>query len=332
MAIKFLIDRLQQEEQETIAKILEVVKKKPYPDRNTEHLATFVHSLFQVGQKNKQYSSIFAISSSKTKKPILQQEIPKKEIVKEVIKYAKKPIPMPPRPIRSTSTTLLPPEQPIRHLEVPTPIEVPMPVPEEKKEASRKMEYTVLSFDNPIGIIFEPKDENNKPKYTVIEPQVSVELFLMVKELVTKDVSKDYKLLDNNDYIKEKCEKAAKRLKTGFIDSMLQPIKYFLKRDLTGFRKLDPLMQDLNVKAIYVDGINKPVIVETSQADKCQTNIVFGDPEELNGLIKKIAKATGNEISESKPILGTVFQGFKIQAILGIGNATSKLVIKKVMA
>ena len=320
MTIKFLIDNLQKEQEETIKKILEVVKKKPYPNRETEHLAIFVHALFQVAPKTKYFRATM------TKPEFIPQRTPNLEQksvqqVREIIKYAKRPLPMPPKPVRAEASNLLP-ELPIKKF-----TETP-----EATTQAQKSEYTVLSFDTPIGILSDTKGENNKPAYTVIEPSVNLELVSMVKELVEKDVNKDYHILDDKDYLKDKCLKAAKKLKAGFSDDMLPSLRYFLKRDLTGFRKLDTFMQDLNVKSIYVDGLNKPVVVETSQYPRGQTNITFNNPEDLNGLIKKIAKATGNEISENKPIIETVFQGFKIQAVLGIGNAASKLIIKKVMA
>ena len=313
MAIKFLIDNLQREQEATIKKILEVVKKKPYPDKNTEHLATFVHALFQISPRTRQFSSAI--------RPQIQQRQPEpKPLQKEVVRYFKKPLPTPPKPFRAFQANLLP--------------SIPMPsvkVPE-SQNITKRTEYTVLSFDTPIGIISDPQGENNKPTYTVIEPQLNPELFNKVKELVSKDVSKDYKILDDFNYLKDKVEKTSRILKIGFSEDNIPTLKYFLKRDLTGFRKLDPLMQDLNVKSIYIDGINKPVVVETSQFEKVQTNITLNSPEELNSLIKKIAKATGNEISEDRPIFETVFQGFKIQAVLGKGNTASKLIIKKVMA
>jgi len=314
MPIKFLLDKAHKEQEETIKRILEVVRKQPYPDQQTGHLATFVHALFQVSPKSRQFTATM------TKHRAFFEPIAK-EPAKEVVRYVKKPLPPPPRPIRSTPSNLLPPE-----------IVKSVKIPEPASANAKKTEYTVLSFDTPIGIISDPNGENNKPTYTVIEPQVSFELLNKINELVEKDVGKDYKILDDADYLKEKCQKAARKLKIPFADEMLQPIKYFLKRNLTGFRKLDPLMQDLDVKAIFIEGVNKPVIVETSQYAKGKTNITFGKAEELNSLIKKIAKATDNEISEDKPILDTVFQGFKIQAILGKGEAASKLIIKKVMA
>lgn len=317
MAIKFLLDRLQQEEEKTVANILEVIKKKPYPNKETEHLATFMHALFRVGLKQKS----FTITAIKPVMPSFQPPPKEQLVTKEVVKYVKKPLPMPPHPFRAAASNLLP-EQ-LKHLQVE---EIPS-----APTSSQRMEYTVLSFDTPIGIISEPISSNNKPSYTVIEPQININLLSKLKEIVAKDVTKDYKILDEPKYLRDKIEKAAKKADVAFSEDLIPSLKYFLKRDLTGFRKLDTFMQDLNVKAIYVDGINKPIVVETSQYQRGQSNLAFNDAEDLNTLIKKLAKATSNEISEEKPILDTVFQGFKIQAVLGIGNAASKLIIKKVI-
>lgn len=312
---------MQKEQEETIQRILDVVKKKPYPDSNTEHLATFINALFQISPRTKQFN---ATITKRHEIPTMQRQVvqvPQKVIVKEVIK--KMPLPLPPKPVRAAAPNLLP-NIPLKQFSSDVPDLPPTPKP--------KMEYTVLSFDVPIGIISDPQGENNKPTYTVIEPTANLELLTKIKELISKDVSKDYRVLDDANYLKEKCLKAAKKLNMMFQDDTMSSVKYFLKRDLTGFRKLDPLMQDLNVRSIYIDGVNKPVVVETNQYLKGQTNIKFPDAEDLNSLIQKIAKATGNEISDKKPILETIFQGFKIQAVLGQGNTASKLIIKKVMA
>ena len=53
MPTKFIFDRIKKQEDETIAKILETVKKQPYPNVNTTILASFIHSMFQVTQKHK---------------------------------------------------------------------------------------------------------------------------------------------------------------------------------------------------------------------------------------------------------------------------------------
>lgn len=298
MAIKFLLDRVQKEQDETMSKILELVRKKPYPDFETKHLARFTHALFDVSMKR-----------------------PKKEDIKEAVKKVaekkfprRKPLPLAPKPHKLA-------------LE-PTLVEMPKPEVIHEPEPLKKMEYIVNTFDTPIGIVID--SVNNKPVYKAVEPLVNKNLVIKVKEAIEKDFKKDFKILENNEYIKKAVENACKKLKLKFEDDMVRKVKYYLKRDLMGFKKIDVLMQDMKVDAIHVDGVNRPVTVEVEDKN-LETNIIFTDTEELNTLLMRLAKATGIELSDKNPILNTTFQEFKIQGVKGVGEASSRLNIKKVV-
>jgi hypothetical protein len=345
--IKFILDRTKKEQEELIAKIFEVVKKKPYPDYRTKHLARFIHALFQ--------------TAPYVKHPHLKKEDAKhKEKVteKEELKLPSlKPLPQAPKVHRLQPEPVMPEtsiQQPIpskveenTELKVPVlneELKVPSLGSEELKVPSLdnelvvpeldkpKREYVVMLFNTPIGIYVAPDEKTYKLTYHVIEPVIDENVLKLTKEMIKKDFKKDYKIIDNEEYLKEKVLKACKKLNITFTEDYPRKIRYYLKRDLAGFRRIDPLLQDTNVKAIYVDGINKPVIVDFGEnEEKIETNVMFTDPEDLNVLIKKLAKLTGTELNEQKPIMNTIFQGFRIQATLGIGGTTSKLIIKKVM-
>ena len=48
MKTHFIFDRKQKEQQDIIAEILSLAKKKPYPNKDVTHLATFMESCFYV--------------------------------------------------------------------------------------------------------------------------------------------------------------------------------------------------------------------------------------------------------------------------------------------
>lgn len=394
--IKFIIDRTKKEQEDLIANILEIVKKKPYPDRETMHLASFINALFQTAPYVK---SVHLRPQAKKEEPKKAQPA-HQEHPKEAAKPMARPLPEPPKPHRvevketiDAKVEKIMKEKP-RHFEMkpverPKPVQLKVPelkplkkeelkvpelkpiikepelkvpelkpiqeeeikvpelkVPKQKpaeetpqpetknlpEEDFRKREYVVSLFNTPIGVLVAADNVTYKVTYRVIEPVISEKVLNAVKEMVKKDFQKSYKILDNTDYITDKVEKACKKAGIMFTEDYPNKIRYYLKRDLTGFRRIDPMMQDNNVLAIYVDGVNKPIIVEFKDyGEKIQSNVMFTDPHDLNVLISKIAKVTNNEISDSKPILDTMFEGFKIQATMGVGGAASKLIIKKVM-
>ncbi|RME54612.1 hypothetical protein D6777_03265 [Candidatus Woesearchaeota archaeon] len=362
--IKFILDRTKKEQEDLIAKIFEVVKKKPYPDERTKHLARFVHALFQTAPYIKQVQ-------------VKKEEVKEKPKVekKEAVEVQLKPLPPAPKvhrinieePVKNsfkaeepTPPVLSPPSISTEDLTPPTltPQELTPPnlqdqdltppsldapeltppsldnlePPTSTIEKPKKREYVVMLFNTPVGIYVAPDENTYKLTYHVIEPVINEAVLKLVKNMIKKDFKKNYKILDNDEFIKENVMKACKKLNVQFTEDYPRKIKYYLKRDLAGFRRIDPMLQDTNVKGIYIDGVNKPVVVEFGDTkEKIQSNVVFTDPEDLNVLIRKLAILTGNTINESNPILNTTFEGIKIQAVLGLGGASSKLIIKKVM-
>lgn len=317
MPTKFILDRLRKEEEETIARIFEVVKKEAYPSKNTTVLANFVHAMFQVSQKGAAPKRPAAeVKPVIAAKPMMVR--PKLPPLPEPPSFhMPEPVPMPEMP----ALTPVPSEKPGKETLLPMPAE-------EKPVKFEGKSYTVTTFGMPVGVSIE-KDATGKPLYKLNEPQISNDALKLTKEYVADDFRKDFKVLDNSDYINKKIAKACKKSDVECSPEYIKNIVYYLKRDLLGFRRIDPLIYDDNVKAIYCDGLNKPVTIEFRDIGKVKTNIVFSETKDLNNLLAKLAKATGSELSESKPILDTVYQGYRIQAVLGIGDASSKLIIKK---
>ncbi|MEA3378432.1 MAG: hypothetical protein U9Q69_02215 [Nanoarchaeota archaeon] len=294
--IKFILDRTRIEEEKIVSRILDVIKKKPYPNNTTTHLARFIHSLFQTAPYVKH-------PKLKEKAKEKKEEIEKKQHISGIFSQAIKPLPMPPRAHKFKPTIKLPSLKP------------------------RKREYVVNNFNTPVGVLVEPKDK--KFIYHVIEPVVNKKILRKVKELISDDIKKNKNLLDDDKYLREKIEKAAKKIKER--PEEVRKIKYYLKRDILSFRRIDIMMQDSKVEGIYVNGINKPVLVKFQNVkDKMISNVIFIVPDDLNILISKLAKITGNELSEELPILNTVFHGFRISATKGFGGASSRLMIEKV--
>lgn len=323
---KFIFDRLEKETQQTVEEILKIVQKKPYPDQNTTILAGFIHALFQTGSKIKEIKLPEVKEAAPvipTSSQILQKGLPPAPRYVAPKPAAPLPIPVQPAPMPVQQVPMVPETGLIAKETSLLPS-----MPEAPSAVFRRREYTIDSFNNKIGIVVE-NDESGKPVYKVIEPQVNEEVVKLTKEYIESDFEKDFTLLDNKDYINKKIEKACKKKGIAFTDDYANAVVYHLKRDLLGFRKVDAMMYDASVLGIFCEGLNKPVLVDLKDVGKVPTNIIFTDAIDLNALLFKIARATNNKLDDSKPILDTEFQGYKIQAILGIGGMSSKLIIKK---
>lgn len=320
---RFIFDRTEQETAKTVEEILRVIQKKPYPDDKTTHLATFIHAMFQVSPRTKSISM-----------PQAQPQIsPDAKLIQAA---ASKPLPPAPRyappKIVAPKPVVIPvaiPVQPMAETGLLAKEQTMLPsMPEAPSAVFRRKEYAITSFNTQVGVLMD-NDDSGKPAYKVSEPAIKEDVLKLTKGYIESDFEKDFQVLDNPDYINKKVEKACKKSDVPYTDDYAKAVVYYLKRDLLGFRRVDALMYDTNVTGVYCDGINKPVLVEIKDFGKIPTNIIFTDVIDLNALLFKIAKAAGAQLGEANPILDTEFQGYRIQAVLGIGGMSSKLIIKK---
>lgn len=116
--------------------------------------------------------------------------------------------------------------------------------------------------------------------------------------------------------------------KEGISDVDATNVKYYVASELFAFGKIEPLLHDLDVKAIICDGVGEFVKVKY-RGKELRTNFIFEDKEVLNNYIYKISRKLGKEINEENPIVDVVNRGFRIHLILGI-RTSSKFVFSRV--
>ncbi len=338
MTTKFIYDRIQKEREETIEQIFEQVSKEPYPKPETTILANFVEALFQTNMKEPEKKhEIHKHHKLHEKRPLLKPlpsppkpaekiaAAPKEPTPEAPKEEPKEPVPAPPQPaVPKDNKSLTPKAEQKEQSEDLLP-----PAPSNKQEAFESQSYIIKTFNTDVNIEVK-KDDSGNALYSVNEPLVKKEVIKRVKEYIKKDFEKDFQVLDKPDYINKKIEKACKKEDIKCDEETIKDVLYYLKRDLLGFRRIDPIMYDNNVSSIYVDGLNKPVMVEFKGLGKIKSNIIFTETKDLNVLLARLAKATGNKISEEEPILDSDFEGYRVQAILGKGGASSKLMVKKI--
>jgi flagellar protein FlaI len=94
-------------------------------------------------------------------------------------------------------------------------------------------------------------------------------------------------------------------------------ILYYLKRDVVGYGKLDPIINDSMTEDISVDGPGIPLYVYHRKHGSIPTNVSF-EKEELDSMVYKLSQRSGRHISLAKPLLdATLPTGDRIQLSIG---------------
>lgn len=88
-------------------------------------------------------------------------------------------------------------------------------------------------------------------------------------------------------------------------------------RDIIGYGKIDPLIQDDELEEIMIIGTSKPIFVYHRQYGMMKTDLQFESDEELRDLIDSIARQINRRIDQETPILdGRLVDGSRINATI----------------
>jgi flagellar protein FlaI len=100
------------------------------------------------------------------------------------------------------------------------------------------------------------------------------------------------------------------RISLGWLpDVSWSKILYHAQRNLVGFGRIDALMRDPHIEDISCDGVQKPVYVWHRKYENLETNLVFGDDEELDDGIVKLVHMAGKHVSSAFPIVDASLPG-----------------------
>src|SRR2546427_2007213 len=92
-------------------------------------------------------------------------------------------------------------------------------------------------------------------------------------------------------------------------NASLEKVKYYLRRDVSGFGIIDPLMHDINIEDISCSGTDKPIYIWHRNYDSIPTNIRFGSEEKLNSFVSRIVFRAGKHVSAAFSIADLALQG-----------------------
>ena len=111
----------------------------------------------------------------------------------------------------------------------------------------------------------------------------------------------------------------------------LDTLSVKLLKDIVGYGKIDPLIQDDDLEEIMIIGVDKPIYVYHRKYGMMKTNIQFNEEQELLDLIDSMAREINRRIDQESPILdGRLNDGSRINATIPPASADGpSLTIRK---
>ena len=92
-------------------------------------------------------------------------------------------------------------------------------------------------------------------------------------------------------------------------NASLEKVKYYLRRDISGFGIIDAIMHDLKIEDVSCSGTDHPIYVWHRNYDSIPTNIQFDSEEKLNSFVSRIVFRAGKHVSAAFPITDLALQG-----------------------
>ena len=184
----------------------------------------------------------------------------------------------------------------------------------------------VYSIQEPYvyaAVVKEPTTQ--KIRYEVIEPTLleeEEEKLDEIKGLLMEETDVGLKDLETRekaeDYLKSKILGIIKDYHIKIARESIDKLTYYILRDFIGYGKIDPLMKDHLIEDISADGVSIPIYVWHREYESIPTDIVYGDANELNSFIMRLAYLAGKNISIATPLLdASLPDGSRIQLTYG---------------
>jgi archaeal flagellar protein FlaI len=193
------------------------------------------------------------------------------------------------------------------------PVEVPIigsPLPRN----FRVLERYPLTPPFAYAVIAEDPDRKI-PYYYVDELELSEDekqLYSSIISTLQIELKAPREEVDPKSYFQQQAKIIAKRYQlTQKKKATVQWAKllYFAERDLVGFGSIDPLMRDISIEDISVDGSLKPVYVFHRKYESLETNLRFPSPEKLDDAIARLVHMSGKHVSTAFPIVDATLPG-----------------------
>jgi flagellar protein FlaI len=198
-----------------------------------------------------------------------------------------------------------------KHEQVAIPSPPAKPVPRGFKVVDKYPLYEPFAH---VAIVQNPK--TGEYKYVLDELQLDPlerGVYNRILEILLAEIeSPKEEILDPRRFFAEEAKKIVDkyRISLGWLpDVSWYKILYHAERDLVGFGRIDPLMRDPNIEDISCDGVNRPVYIWHRNYESIETNLEFGNDEELDNVVVKLVHMAGKHVSSAFPIVDASLPG-----------------------
>ncbi len=162
-------------------------------------------------------------------------------------------------------------------------------------------------------------------KYVILEPpEPPADLLEEAKEFVLSRITMD-EMEKLNDLYLEAATRALKvKLKKGRppnerVDRAIRAFTYYLRRDIQGLGKLDPILRDGEVEDLTLParGSRKIYVFLSGRPSWFESNVEISE-EEARFIVLKLAEMVGRQVSLARPRLeGRLPDGSRVHALFG---------------
>jgi len=141
--------------------------------------------------------------------------------------------------------------------------------------------YAVILYDEKTSGYFYQVDE---VKLNPEEEELKKTLYNLIElNLDSPEESETTKFDTYLDNIMKKNQKIFQDMPVASVEKA----KYYVRRDISGFGKIDALIHDPNIEDISCSGTGMPIYIWHREFDSVKTNIKF-DGEQLNNFVTRI--------------------------------------------
>jgi flagellar protein FlaI len=95
-------------------------------------------------------------------------------------------------------------------------------------------------------------------------------------------------------------------------------VTHYLMREILGYSQVDPLLRDPELEDVSCEGPGRPVKVWHKRYNShgwLESNVLFRDHEELNGVVARLVQRSHRSLSVSSPVIDCVLpEGFRLAA------------------
>jgi len=182
----------------------------------------------------------------------------------------------------------------------------------------------------PLAYKIAQKIDDDSYLYLIEEPQISREVEALISRVITK---RSMGLMENADLFDTLYQEAEEN---GFLEALEREggaAKYYMKRVLSGYGPLYPILMDNNVEEIAVEGPGIPVAVFHRLVSEgwLDSNIVF-EERELDSLVLSLARKTKKYVSIAHPLgEGLTPEGHRIAITFSreVSRRGSSIIVRK---